>query len=139
VNFIHLVKNQKLFTITGLLMIVLSTSGALMAASSGKQMTGTELKQLLESGITLKLGGEGGYQGDLVLLPYGTGKGQYVTTKGKKGRIEGTWEIVGDEFCRVWKEVTHGERVCERWIVIGENKVEVRRKNEWTKKGTREK
>ena len=81
-----------------------------MAASSEKQMTGTELKQLLESGITLKLGGEGeGYQGDLVLLPDVTGKDQYVTTKGKKGRIE----------------VTHGERVCERWIVIGENKVEV--------------
>lgn len=97
-----------------------------MAASSEKQMTGTELKQLLESGITLKLGSEGeGYQGDLVLLPDVTGKDQYVTTKGKKGRIEGTWEIVGDEFCRVRKEVTHGERVCERWIVIGENKVEV--------------
>jgi hypothetical protein len=31
-----------------------------MAALSEKQMTGTELKQLLESGITLKLGGEEG-------------------------------------------------------------------------------
>ncbi len=111
-------------------MIVLFTSGAIMAAASEKQMTGTELKQLLESGITLKLGGEGeGYEGDLVLLPDGTGKGQWVTTKGKKGKIDGTWEIVGDEFCRVWKEVTNGEKVCERWIVIGENKVEVRRKD----------
>jgi len=98
------------FPLSGCVASKNETSNDAMAASSEKQMTGTELKQLLESGITLKLGGEGeGYQGDLVLLPDVTGKDQYVTTKGKKGRIE----------------VTHGERVCERWIVIGENKVEV--------------
>jgi hypothetical protein len=130
VNFKHLVKNKKVLAITGLLMIVLFTSGAIMAAASEKQMTGTELKQLLESGITLKLGGEGeGYEGDLVLLPDGTGKGQAITDKGEKIILEGTWEIDGDEFCRVWEGLTNGESVCERWIVIGENKVEVRRKD----------
>jgi hypothetical protein len=45
------------------------------------------------------LGGEGeGYKGDLEIYPDGTGKGQAVTDKGKKIMIEGTWEIVGDEF-----------------------------------------
>ena len=53
------------------------------------------------------------------------------------GKIEGTWEIVGDEFCRVWKEVSGGKRVCERWIIVGENKVEVRKKKngKYTKAG----
>lgn len=98
-----------------------------IAISSENQMTGEQLNQLLSEGKTLTLGGEGeGYEGELILNADGTGKGQWETTKGKKGKIDGTWEIVDNEFCRVWKEVSKGKRVCERWIIIEDNKVEVR-------------
>ena len=90
------------------------------------QMTGEQLNQLLASGKTLMLGGDGeGYKGELVLKADGTGKGQAITDNGKTLKIDGTWEIVGDEFCRVWKEISEGKRICERWVVIGENQVRV--------------
>ena len=124
----HLIKSQKLIAITGLLIIFLFIFSPCIAMSSETQMTGTQLKQLLGERITLTLGGEGeGYTGELLLNADGTGKGQALTDKGKKMRIEGTWEIVGDEFCRIWKEVSKGKKVCERWIIIGDNKVEVRK------------
>lgn len=126
----NLFKNQSKVAITSFLMISLFILSSLMALAAENQMTGTQLKQLLAEGITLMLGGEGaGYTGELELYPDGTGKGQWVTNKGKKGMIEGTWEIVDDEFCRVWKDVSGGKRVCERWIIVGENKVEVRNKD----------
>lgn len=89
-------------------------------------MSGEQLNQLLASGKTLILGGDDeGYKGELVLKADGTGKGQAITDNGKTLKIDGTWEIVGDEFCRVWKEISEGKRICERWVVIGENKVRV--------------
>lgn len=107
-------------------MILLIMFSPFLAISSGNQMTGDQLTELLGNGKTIKLGGEGeGYKGELKLNADGTGKGQAVTDKGKTIMIEGTWEVVGDEFCRTWKEVSKGKRVCERWMFIGENKVEV--------------
>ena len=133
-----ILKSKKYLYNISCIAIFLFIFSPLMALSAETQMTGAQLKQLLEEGKTLILGGEGeGYTGELELYPDGTGKGQWVTNKGKKGKIEGTWEIVGDEFCRVWKEVSGGKRVCERWIIVGENKVEVRKKKngKYTKAG----
>lgn len=123
---IKLHKGKTIIRKSWYLMIFLFMLSPVIAMSSENQMTGDQLNQLLENGKTLMLGGESeGYKGELMLNADGTGKGQAVTDKGKTIRIEGTWKIVGDEFCRVWKEVSKGERVCERWIFIGENKVEV--------------
>ena len=122
----HRVKGLSLLTTTLIIFSFLFMFSPFVAISSDNQMTGDQLNQLLGNGKTLILGGEEeGYEGELILNADGTGKGQAVTKKGKTIRIEGTWEIVGDEFCRVWKEVSKGKRVCERWIFIGENKVEV--------------
>lgn len=93
---------------------------------SKQQMTGKEMKALLAQGKKLKLGGPGyGYQGWLTLNPDGTGKGQAVTDSGKKINIEGTWEIMNDEFCRTWKEFDGGKEICEKWFFTGKNMVEV--------------
>ena len=122
-----ILNSKKYFYNISCIAIFLFIFSPCIAMSSETQMTGTQLNQLLGEGITLTLGGEGeGYKGELLLNADGTGKGQALTDKGKKMRIEGTWEIVGNEFCRVWKEVSKGKKVCERWIIIGDNKVEVR-------------
>ena len=96
------------------------------ASSPEKQMTGPQLKSLLETGKVLTLGDSAhGYHGELTLNPDGTGKGQALANSGKEFKIDGTWEIVGDEFCRTWRDMDSGKTVCERWILVGENKVEV--------------
>jgi hypothetical protein len=104
---------------------------AVCAAGAGEfpkqQMTGKEMKALLALGKELKLGGPGyRYQGWLILNPDGTGKGQAVTDSGKKINIEGTWGISNDEFCRTWKDLNDGKKICEKWFFIKKNMVEVR-------------
>ena len=112
------------------LIVLLSLVFLPLVATAETQMTGAQLTQLLGEGKTLILGGSGeGYQGKLELYPDGTGKGQAITDKGKKIILEGTWKIDGDEFCRAWKGRNGGKILCERWIIIGDNKVEVRKKD----------
>ena len=119
-------RNVKFYFEMVLFSLILAGCATGTASLAEKQMTGPQLKSLLEAGKDLKLGDPGhGYHGELRLNPDGTGKGQALTDSGKKFIIEGTWEIVGDEFCRTWKDMDDGETVCERWILIKENKVEV--------------
>jgi hypothetical protein len=118
--------NVKFYFVVVLFSLILSGCATGTASSPQKQMTGPQLKSLLEAGKDLKLGGPGhGYHGELTLNQDGTGKGQAIADSGEKFIIEGTWEIVGDEFCRTWKDMDDGKTVCERWILIKENKVEV--------------
>lgn len=120
---------KKVTVLFCLLFLIVGCNAAKQTSTTSlmkNQMTGDQFNQLLSNGKTLILGGDGeGYKGELMLHPDGKGKGQAVTDKGNTIRIEGTWEVVGDEFCRLWKEVSKGKRVCERWIFIGENRVEV--------------
>ena len=119
-------RKVKFYFIMVLVSLILAGCATGTASSPKKQMTGPQLKSLLEGGKDLILGdSEHGYHGELRLNPDGTGKGQALTNRGKKFIIEGTWEIVGDEFCRTWKDMDDGKTVCERWILIKENKVEV--------------
>ena len=120
-------RNVKFYFGVVLFSLILAGCATGTASSPEKQMTGPQLKSLLEAGKDLKLGGSGhGYHGNVTLNPDGTGKGQFTTDSGKTIMIDGTWEIVGDEFCRTWKDLDGGKTVCERWILIEENKVEVR-------------
>ena len=118
--------NVKFYFVVVLFSLILAGCATGTASSPQKQMTGPQLKSLLEAGRDLKLGGPGHvYHGELTLNQDGTGKGQAIADSGEKYIIEGTWEIVGDEFCRTWKDMDGGKTVCERWILIKENKVEV--------------
>jgi hypothetical protein len=98
------------------------------AAAKDVAMTGEELKSLLSTSKTIKLGGPGeGYSGQLVLNPDGTGKGAAKTDDGKKSfKLEGTWSIKKNKFCRKWTEVDGGKEVCETWVKAGDNKVIVK-------------
>ena len=119
-------RKVKFYFIMVLVSLIIGGCATGPASSPEKQMTGPQLKSLLETGKVLTLGDSAhGYHGELTLNPDGTGKGQAITDRGKKFIIEGTWEIVGDEFCRTWKDMNDGKTVCESWILIKENKVEV--------------
>ena len=116
----------KLYFLLVLVFLILAGCATGPDKPSKNQMTGSQLKSLLEEGKDLELGDPAhGYHGELRLNPDGTGKGYALTNSGKEFKIDGTWEIVGDEFCRTWKDMDGGKTVCERWILVGENKVEV--------------
>jgi hypothetical protein len=95
------------------------------SSAAGKAMSGDELRQLLSSGKTLKLGSkEARYSGELVLNADGTGKGSATTSDGSRTfNLEGTWKISGNEFCRVWTEFDGGREICEIWVRVGDNTV----------------
>jgi hypothetical protein len=116
----------KLYFFLFLIFLVLAGCVTGPDTSSKNQMTGSQLKSLLREGRNLELGDDAhGYHGELRLNPDGTGIGYALTNGGKEYKIHGTWEIVGDEFCRTWKDMDDGKTVCERWILVKENKVEV--------------
>jgi len=94
--------------------------------AAGEFMTGAELTALVGQGKTINLGGEGtDYRGTLEIKADGTASGSAKTNTGKKIVIKGTWAIEGDQFCRKWKGLDGGKKVCETWKKIGDNKVEV--------------
>ena len=111
---------------------ILMAAGALAAtstiASAEEAMTGEQLKELLSADKTIKLGGPGtGYSGELLLTADGKGKGEAKTDDGKNTfRIEGTWEIRDDTFCRTWTELDEGKEVCETWLLVEPKKVTVK-------------
>jgi hypothetical protein len=81
---------------------------------------------VLTGGKTVHLGGPGtGYSGDLVLSPDGTGSGSATTDDKKKIKLQGTWKIKDDTFCRTWKGIDKGKEVCETWLLVEPNKVKV--------------
>lgn len=89
-------------------------------------MTGDQLQALLADGLTMTLGGKGeGYLGELVLGADGTGNGSAKTDAGDTINIAGTWAIKGDQFCRVWADLSDGKEVCETWVVKSDTSVEV--------------
>ncbi|HKJ64652.1 MAG TPA: hypothetical protein VJ969_04575 [Desulfopila sp.] len=91
-----------------------------------KQLTGVQLQGLLGEGKELQLGGPSqSYHGQLSLAKDGTGEGWAITDNGRRINIKGTWNIRDDEFCRTWQEVSSGITVCEKWIAISDNTVEV--------------
>ena len=97
-----------------------------VCAQSGKPLTGEQLAQLTQNGITLKLGGAGlGYSGSLKLSKNGKGKGSATTDAGDKVSIAGTWKIEDGKFCRIWKGLDEGQQVCETWYPASGNSVEV--------------
>jgi hypothetical protein len=128
-------RNVKFYFGVVLFFLILAGCATDTASLAEKQMTGPQIKLLLESGKDLKISGPT-HHGELALNPDGTGKG-WAVIGSNKIMIEGTWEIVGDKFCRTWKELDGGKTVCERWIIIEENKVAVRTNgkiigyNEW--------
>jgi hypothetical protein len=116
-------RNAKFYFGVVLFSLILAGCATGTASLAEKQMTGPQIKSLLESGKDLKLSGPT-HLGELTLNPDGTGKG-WAIIGSNKIMIEGTWEIVDDKFCRTWKEVDGGETVCERWLRIEDNKVAV--------------
>ena len=99
---------------------------ATSASAQGKGMKEADLKNLLEGGKTLQLGGDGmGYKGTLVLSADGTGEGSAQPDNGTKISISGKWHIKGSKFCRTWKDLDDGKEVCETWNLVAPNKVEV--------------
>jgi hypothetical protein len=102
--------------------IVLGSLSSAMAAD----MTGPELKALMQNGKTLSLGGGGsGYQGSLTINADGTASGSATTDKGKVIEIQGTWRVKGNKFCRSWKGLDGGKEVCETWRKNSDNNVTV--------------
>lgn len=105
------------------LTILLSLCTTTQAATA---MTGKELTALLSEGKLLMLGGpKEGYTGELTLAKDGTGHGEAKTTDGKVIKIDGTWRIKGNKFCRTWKALDGGKEVCETWNKVGEKSVRV--------------
>ena len=105
-------------------------AGCLVAASTcalaSESLTGAQLNELLSGGKTIHLGGPGsGYSGELVLTPDGKGSGSAVTDAKKKIKLQGTWVIKDDKFCRTWKGIDGGKEVCETWLLIEPKKVKV--------------
>jgi len=89
-------------------------------------LSNEQLVQLTENGITLELGGPGqGYNGSLKLTNNGKGKGSAKTDGGQTIKIKGTWQIQGNKFCRVWKDIDAGEEVCETWVPTSSRSVDV--------------
>ncbi|MGZ2487231.1 hypothetical protein ACVITL_005816 [Rhizobium pisi] len=103
--------------------ILLVLSGAAVAAGT---MTGKELTALLGEGKVITLGGpKEGYSGELMLAKDGTGHGEAKTSDGKVIKIDGTWHIKGNKFCRTWEELNDGKEVCETWNKAGDKAVRV--------------
>jgi hypothetical protein len=97
-----------------------------VALAADKYMTGDEIKALIGEGKTINLGGKGeGYEGTLEIRADGTASGSAKTDAGKTLVIEGIWAIKNNQFCRKWDGFDDAKMVCEKWKVIGENKVEV--------------
>jgi hypothetical protein len=96
-------------------------------ATAEEAMTGAQITELLSGGKTIMLGGPGtGYSGELTLNADGTGKGEAKTDDGSRIiPIDGTWEVRGDKFCRIWAEVSGGNEICETWVIVAPNKVKV--------------
>jgi hypothetical protein len=99
---------------------------ACSSAVAAEVLTGPQLTELLAGGKTVHLGGPGtGYSGDLVLSPDGTGSGSATTDDKKKIKLQGTWKIKDDTFCRTWKGIDKGKEVCETWLLVEPSKVKV--------------
>ena len=107
--------------------LLISMLGAVSALAADQAMTGEDLTKLLAKGKVLTLGGPGkGYSGSLTLGSNGVGKGSAKTDAGKTIDLAGPWEIVGDQFCRVWSgSGSSGKQVCETWIKTGKRSVDV--------------
>ena len=98
---------------------------ALAACATNGRLSGDDLRDLLADGLTLELGGPGeGYTGEVRLEPDGTGTGSAVLDSGQELDITGTWEIVGNQFCRKWAYDDY-KRTCETWKRVGSNRVDV--------------
>lgn len=109
------------------LAFLLTLIAAVMIAeqSRAEEMTGDELRALLENGLTLTLGGPTEtYDGELKLEPDGNGAGYAEFENGNRIDITGTWEIRGDQFCRKWA-FNEFKEVCETWNKIDDNRAEV--------------
>ncbi|WP_275785761.1 hypothetical protein [Pararhizobium gei] len=96
------------------------------ANAADKTLKKEDLTALLESGKTLRLGGEGmGYSGSLTLSADGKGKGSAKPDGGTAIEISGSWKIKGDKFCRTWKGLDKGKEVCETWRLTAPGHVDV--------------
>ena len=77
-------RNVKFYIGVVLVSLILAGCATGPASAPKKQMTGPQLKSLLEGGKDLILGdSKHGYHGELRLNPDGTGKGQALTNRGK--------------------------------------------------------
>ena len=78
-------RKVKFYFIIVLVSLILAGCATGTASLPKKQMTGPQLKSLLEAGKDLKLGDpRHGYHGELRLNPDGTGKGQALANSGKE-------------------------------------------------------
>jgi hypothetical protein len=64
-------------------------------------------------------------RGAIKLTKNGTGKGSATTDAGQIIKLEGTWAIKGDKFCRVWNDLDNGSEVCETWVSTSPRSVDV--------------
>nr|CAD6609999.1 hypothetical protein RTCK_02233 [Rhizobium sp. TCK] len=112
---------KRSYAILLVLGVTITGSGA-----QAKDLANDDLKALLSAGKTLQLGGEGtGYSGTLAVSSDGTAKGLAKTDAGQEIVINGTWRIEDNRFCRTWETLDQGREVCERWELVGTDKVEV--------------
>ncbi len=110
---------------TSIFAVALAVALAGCETSRAEDMSGEDLKALLANGLPMKLGGPGeGYTGEVKLEADGTGAGSAVLDDGTKLDITGTWEVVGNQFCRKWA-FDDFKRTCETWRKLGPNKAEV--------------
>jgi hypothetical protein len=128
---------RKILVQLGFILLALSISGCVTTPSKPlepvepskpleNQMTNEELTMLLKNGKKLKLGDSTvNYKGEISLTKDRKGEGVVRLSSGKTIELKGTWEIVGNEFCRKWGSLDGGNEVCERWVKISKNKVHV--------------
>lgn len=96
------------------------------ASAESRGLEQAQLEALLSGGRTVQLGGPGmGYAGTLELRADGTGRGQAKTDGGNTITIRGNWEIRDGKFCRTWAGLDGGATICETWVPVGANTVDV--------------
>lgn len=114
-------------TICSAVLAALVGIGAYGAVYAGNKGLGqADLEALLSGGRTVQLGGPGmGYAGVLELRADGTGRGQAKTDGGDTIIIRGTWEVRDGKFCRTWAGLDGGATICETWVPVAANAVDV--------------
>lgn len=118
---------QYIYAVTvglGISFVGTSVDAQTSTSKNGQWMTGEELTSLLGDGELLGLGGKGtDYKGQAKFNANGTASGSVTFTNGDVFSFRGTWEVRGNQLCRVW--VGDEGEVCEKWKRTGKKSSDV--------------